>query len=75
MLIHIKNFFISHLLLSISWGSSPGRETVTPVGATATLTCFTVRLHIRALTKSLWIAFPTTDIGGCRTFGKKLKVI
>jgi len=51
----------------------PGKLIVIPVGAAAISNLRTVRWQIPMRTKNSWTVLPTTAIGGCSTFGKKLK--
>lgn len=67
-----KYFKLPYLLRSMSWESLPGRVTVTPVGAADISNFLTVLRHRPSLTRALYIVLQTTEIGGCRTLGKKL---
>lgn len=64
---------VLNLLLSMSCGSMPGKLIVIPVGAAAMSNLRIVRRQIPTLTKNPWTVFPSSAIGGCSTFGKKLK--
>lgn len=62
----------TNLLLSLSWGSIPGRFIIKPGGALDISNLLTTFLQIPMRTKKLCIVLLTTAIGGCKTFGKKL---
>jgi len=51
----------------------PGKLIVIPVGAAAISNLRTVRWQIPMRTKNSCTVLPTRAIGGCSTFGKKLK--
>lgn len=57
----------------MSWGSFPGKETVTPVGAADRSNFLIVLRQSPIRTKPLYIVLLTTLIGGCNTLGKKLQ--
>lgn len=64
-------FALTHLLLSASCGSVPGRLIVMEEGA-PTSYLFTIFLHTFIFTRAEWINPASSPTAGCSASGKKL---
>lgn len=62
---------LTHLLLSASWGSVPGRLMVMDEGAPTSYR-FTIFLHTFNFTRAEWTSPATSPTAGCSASGKKL---